>query len=181
MSYILDAIKKAEQTRQQGSEGSAVAASTAHVQQDTHRPIWIFLLIGIALALALWVFNTSNQWANQQHRVSATMTNIAIAKQPSSTMPMPMATIELSGTSATTLSLLALPQAMRASLPAIAISAHIYSEISQQRTAIINKKVVHEGDYVAENLQLVSITPAGVLLRFHGQMFSMSALDQWPD
>jgi general secretion pathway protein B len=72
-----------------------------------------------------------------------------------------------------------LPVNVQQSLPAIHISAHIYSENPETRMTIINDKTLREGQSVAPGLVLEEITRNGVILRFQGQRFHLGKLQSW--
>jgi hypothetical protein len=73
-----------------------------------------------------------------------------------------------------------LDKSVRAQLPPIIISAHVYSDNPKKRMVIINNKVVHEGAYISDKLYLKRIDPQGITLSFAGTWFTMKVKDVWP-
>lgn len=72
-----------------------------------------------------------------------------------------------------------MPVNVQKNLPAILISAHIYSEDQETRMAIINDKTLREGQSVAPGLVLEEITRNGVILNFQGHRFHLGKLQSW--
>ena len=69
-----------------------------------------------------------------------------------------------------------LPQSVRKDLPKITISGHIYSDDPASRVVNINKRIIREGEFAAENLKVTEITESGIIfsygeLRFHVRAF----------
>lgn len=69
--------------------------------------------------------------------------------------------------------------AIQTQIPAMAFSAHMYSSNRDDRWVRVNGRRLVEGDYIAENLQLVNIEPQKVILSFDGEVFTMNALSDW--
>ncbi|MFT5543340.1 MAG: general secretion pathway protein B [Glaciecola sp.] len=69
--------------------------------------------------------------------------------------------------------------AMQTQLPSMAFSAHMYSSNREGRWVRVNGRRLIEGDYIAEDLQLVNIEPQTVILMFQGEVFTMNALTDW--
>ena len=68
-----------------------------------------------------------------------------------------------------------LPANIRARLPALTLSVHIYSATPASRMANINGQMLREGQQLGA-LQLRSITPRGVILSFEGQEFHLNSV-----
>jgi general secretion pathway protein B len=68
---------------------------------------------------------------------------------------------------------------MQTQLPSMAFSAHLYSSNREGRWVRVNGRRLIEGDYIAEDLQLVNIEPQTVILMFKGEVFTMNALADW--
>jgi len=69
--------------------------------------------------------------------------------------------------------------AIQTQIPSMAFSAHMYSSDRQGRWVRINGRRLVEGDFIAENLQLVNIEPQKVILSFKDEVFTMNALADW--
>jgi general secretion pathway protein B len=69
--------------------------------------------------------------------------------------------------------------AIQTQIPAMAFSAHMYSSSRQQRWVRVNGRRLVEGDFIAQDLQLVNIEPQKVILSFKDEVFTMNALSDW--
>ena len=68
-----------------------------------------------------------------------------------------------------------LPANIRAKLPALTLSVHIYSKTPGSRMASINGQILREGQQFGA-LRLQTITPKGVILNFEGQEFHLKSV-----
>jgi general secretion pathway protein B len=60
------------------------------------------------------------------------------------------------------------PAAIQQEIPAIAISLHSYSSNPKERAAMINGRMLREGDEIGPGLRLERIVPEGVVLGYKG-------------
>jgi len=72
-----------------------------------------------------------------------------------------------------------LDDSIKAQLPAIIISAHVYSSNPAQRSIVINNKFLEEGEYIIDDLVLHEITAEGAILNHQGILFSYGAVSSW--
>ena len=72
-----------------------------------------------------------------------------------------------------------LPQSVKQQLPAIIISAHVYSTNPLQRSVVINNNFLEEGEYVLDDLILQEITEDGAILFYHGTRFHLGVVSGW--
>jgi len=72
-----------------------------------------------------------------------------------------------------------LPESIRAQLPAIIISAHVYSSNPAQRSIVINNDFMEEGEYLIDDLILHEITREGAVLNYRGTLFHYGAVSSW--
>jgi general secretion pathway protein B len=72
-----------------------------------------------------------------------------------------------------------LPVAVLTDLPAMTFSAHMYASLPENRWVRVNGLRMVEGDYIADQLQIVNIEPQRVILSFRENVFSMNALTDW--
>lgn len=75
-------------------------------------------------------------------------------------------------------SLSELPLSVQQSLPPVNIEGHIYDENPAMRMIIVNGKIRHEKQAVANSLKLEEITPDGVILSYQGHVFHMGVFDR---
>jgi len=64
-----------------------------------------------------------------------------------------------------------LPPAIQQSIPRMAISVHAYSPKPQDRVAMINGRMLREGQELAPGLRLEQVTPDGMIFSFGGYHF----------
>ncbi len=72
-----------------------------------------------------------------------------------------------------------LQDSIKAQLPAIIISAHVYSSNPAQRSIVINNNFLEEGEYIIDDLVLHEVTPEGAILNYQGILFSYGAVSSW--
>lgn len=72
-----------------------------------------------------------------------------------------------------------LPQSTKQQLPAIVISAHVYSSNPLQRSIVINNNFLEEGEYVLDGLILHEITKDGAVLDYNGMLFHYGVVSSW--
>ncbi|MBU1309828.1 MAG: general secretion pathway protein GspB [Gammaproteobacteria bacterium] len=65
-------------------------------------------------------------------------------------------------------------------IPPLRFDAHVYATSAAQRWVKVNGKTLQEGQWVTADIRIREITPQYVLLQLGTQMFSMSALSEWP-
>jgi len=72
-----------------------------------------------------------------------------------------------------------LPEAISKQLPAIIISAHVYSTNPLQRSIVINDKFMEEGEYIIDDLVLKEITADGAIFDYQGTRFHYGVVSSW--
>ena len=72
-----------------------------------------------------------------------------------------------------------LPEAIKLQLPAIIISAHVYSSNPLQRSIVINNKFMEQGEYVIDDLILHEITSNGAIFDYQGTRFHYGVVSTW--
>ena len=72
-----------------------------------------------------------------------------------------------------------LPDSILQQLPAIVISAHIYSSNPLQRSIVINNNFMEEGEYVIDSLILHEITADGAIFDYEDTRFHYSVVSGW--
>jgi general secretion pathway protein B len=64
-----------------------------------------------------------------------------------------------------------LPAHIQNEIPPLTVSGYIYSANKADRTVLINKKLLREGDRVAPDLVLEKLTPTGMVLNYKGYRY----------
>jgi general secretion pathway protein B len=72
-----------------------------------------------------------------------------------------------------------LPESIKQQLPAIIISAHVYSSNPLQRSVVINNNFTEEGEYVLDGLILHEITSDGAVFNYQGTLFNYGVVSGW--
>lgn len=209
MSYILDALNKAEQDRKRAR---APGLDTMH--RNTAKPTSTRRLViaGIIL-LALINGGFLVYWFGAHQYSAAAIAHGAAAHTTATSTPStatmaggqsaaPVASAQASrGQRVTPQDALAttpanngprtaasekpigisdLPVSVQQQLPSMTFSSHIYdADDAKYRMVSINGKLLHEGDMVAPGIRLVHITEEGVVLTFQGYTFKVSVLHDW--
>lgn len=65
-------------------------------------------------------------------------------------------------------------------IPPLRFDAHVYATSVSQRWVKVNGKTLQEGQWVTADIRIKEITPQYVLLELGTQLFSMTALSEWP-
>ena len=201
MSFILDALRKSENERQQSAVPGISDVPT--VVHDARVPKWV---LGIIATLSAGILVLG--WAWWQSSGESNVANV----RPSGVLPRTQ-TIPPANTAGTVRNLAREPDAGTASasqqttaapvvqptpepdvptmaigpptmmellaagtvLPEMTLELHVYSGTPAQRFIRINSASYREGDVLSEGLRVVSITEEGVILDSQGQEFLLSA------
>lgn len=67
-----------------------------------------------------------------------------------------------------------LPEHIQREIPPLQIGGYIYSPAAADRSVLINKRLVREGDEVAPGLTLEKMTPSGMVLNYRGHRYRSS-------
>ncbi len=197
MSYILNALKKSQQQRQQER------APTIHSLQQQLPPLSApasplnSLVIGILAVLLLslmgsyaWLFYQTT--ADGKSPLSDTVTTASpeqtvepVAVPAPSTEPV--ATVEPAAAASaaepaaakTVINLWELPAALQRRVPGMTFSFHVYSDNPLRRTIIINGRRLKEGGMVNDEIALREITASGVVLHLEQHYFYVPVVENW--
>jgi general secretion pathway protein B len=197
MSYILDALRKADAERERGAvptlhshpeHGGRADARTTAVAGG--RSAWgrpALLLAAILLLLALgWL---AARWLKDDPQpvvvapavipaptpLPAPLTPTLIAPPPAPVEPVALAAAPTKPPAAPAILKLAdLPEATRKALPALLTSGAMYSDTPANRMLIVNGQLLHEGDRVGPELTLEQIELKSAVLVYKGQRFRIS-------
>ena len=72
-----------------------------------------------------------------------------------------------------------LPESTKRELPAIIISAHVYSSNPVQRSIVINNNFMEEGEYFIDGLILDEITTDGAIFSYKNFLFHYAVVSGW--
>ena len=197
MSYILDALNKADRARKQQQPKQATAPLPAPQPKANQSWLWGGLaLLGIIIVVTLWWFNqeqanirglfTSQTIKSETIKPAIPQPDTITTKPHTAVTSTPMPTYTTHRTTTVTQHPQAIPHisdldaAIQNQLPAISMTAHVYSANTQKRMVIINNRMLHEGDTIADGLTLKSIDHQGVTLSLDDTLFTMKTKDTWP-
>jgi len=72
-----------------------------------------------------------------------------------------------------------MPDYQQQSVPQMTFAGHVYSSAPSNRSVIINDVFMSEGDTVLQGIDVVEITPSGVVFSLHEDFFRMDILQDW--
>ncbi|MFK7731883.1 MAG: general secretion pathway protein GspB [Pseudomonadales bacterium] len=183
MSYILDAVRKADQERR---ENLAPVAHSLSAQSHSTMPASSRLgsslpaiLAGVVLLnLAGWY------WSSNAHHTSESASAAPLEKTPV-IISDPTVSVE-NETQLTQVAQLSKVQLWQSPVDAqnavrsLEFSFHVYADDVAKRTIIINGQRVAEGDRISQDLSLSEITSSGVILRYQDSLLiETDILEQW--
>ncbi|MFK8022259.1 MAG: general secretion pathway protein GspB [Pseudomonadales bacterium] len=191
MSYILDAVRKAEEERQQSKNPGVRNLGTVGISPNklSNRRYWV------GGALALIIANAAAWYALSQDAESDTVasksvaTEEAVVKRASSLdSAETISTVQVEPTQAVFDTTSQSPQQVKlwqapvdaqTAIGGLEFSFHVYSTDSQRRTIIINKQRMREGERISDSMTLNRITESGVLLAYNNLLVEVEILEQW--
>lgn len=189
MSYILEALKKSEQDRQRGK---GPTLQTIHRPlantQTSNKPLYfiIFLVLVAFFTGGAWWYENQSLVAVQAIPASNQNLNTLGEERQSGAKVetvMPIVAKEQDKPKSNTLTVLRfqdLPTNLRATIPGLSFSFHVYSDNPDRRTIIINGRRYAEEQWVEPELFLQEITVQGVVLVWQQRhAFSVDVVDGW--
>ena len=186
MSYILDALKKSEQERQQGS---GPTLQTVHQPAMTAKPSrsgWMIAILSGLLSLTVLMalfFHLRGDIATPSEVATATSVQSEPVKiKPAATAIATETTAAPAIEDAAPLPVVEmweLPEEVQTALPALTFSFHVYSDNPGRRTIIINKRRVKEGSLISDQLKLLEITTDGVIMQWQQHRFHIAVVEAW--
>lgn len=202
MSYILDALKKSEQDRGNGSipNVQTIHSSSLNYQQEK-RSLWPWILIAVLVInvfILIYFLNPTSTNHIEPDSSSLTSSPPSYQKEPViksappaisppvtklensvSTIPETTAPEPLTLKPKTVISIDELPENVRQHIPDMVFSAHVFSSTPAQRSLVINGRFMEEGEAFSHDLILVEITRNGAIFDFRGYRFRTSVLSGW--
>ena len=202
MSFILDAIKKSEAERKKSQQTDIYSLQDQDIARPsvhTHRSRWLLLCFALVILVLtgwyLWspLLNYMSEYDAANKDVSASVVAEDALDQKETFTPV----IETAST-ATADELMPTysindslppnhqikelweqPVSFQNQLPTLDFAFHVYSEVAEQRTIIINDRRLTEGQMIARGLKLHTITESGVILFYQDRFFHVDVVTQW--
>lgn len=172
MSYILDALKKAEQdeSRRERLQLDNIGAAPEE-RRNTQWPFWaaVTFLGGAAIVLQVLIQDESSQTFDSKPAETSLSSDTTEAKDHRHTEIIDPLTLTLSD----------LPENLTNQIPRMIFSSHIYSQDSSLRSVTINNQIYRENDQIAMELYLEEINKIGIIVRYRGYLAEISFLEEW--
>ena len=202
MSYILDALNKSEEEKQQRRTPSL---NTIHQKpnkkrsQNRYRTAILSLLILMNLVgLIIWLFffsgssSRSTLSRTQPDVSSSPVSTVSSRRSPSSDAPSVTSPEPTSSTSdraqiSPSVSLekplesATVPDLINQEINAIRFSSHIYATDADLRMVVINGQQLKENARFGSALELSQIAEDGVIIRYQNHSIPVSVLSQWAE
>lgn len=218
MSYILEALKKAEAERRSGTlpdiHAIATPAAVPAPAPVAWRTRWRWAAVPLLAVLAagfFWMGKASDKMPQQpappappvaaaapaavEQQPAPAAAVVAEEKKPAAEPPRPVEkpqpvpakkpvakkperTAEERKPAAPAeppiLEQRDLPEHIQRELPPLAVGGYIYSGNKADRSVLLNKRLLREGDQVAPDLRLESLLPDGMVLNYKGYRYRAS-------
>ncbi|MEE3239624.1 MAG: general secretion pathway protein GspB [Pseudomonadota bacterium] len=202
MSFILDAIKKSEADRKKSQQTDIYSLQDQDIagpSVHTHRSRWLLLCFALVILVLtgwyLWspLLNYISEYDAANKDVSASVVAEDALNQKETFTPvietastvtademMPIYSINDSPPPNHQIKeLWEQPVSFQNQLPTLDFAFHVYSEVAEQRTIIINDRRLTEGQMIARGLKLHTITESGVILFYQDRFFHVDVVTQW--
>jgi general secretion pathway protein B len=196
MSYVLDALKRADAERERGAVPGLHAQPVPLLPVDADLPSagrpWLWLGVGLAVGLLVtfaWLVGERESpppaVAVQPQPVPEAPAPTVVAPPPITRLPAVAAApaaraapkpaeTPASAADNRVPTLQELPEAVRRELPTLTIGGSIYSPDPAQRFLVINGRVVYEKEEIAPNLRLEQIKLKAAVLKYKDHRYTIS-------
>ena len=202
MSYILDALNKSEEEKQQHRTPSLNTIHQEPNRKRTQNRSWTAILSLLILmnlvGLMIWLFFFSGSssrptLSRTQPDVSSSPVSTAPSRRtPSSVAPSvtpPELTSSTSGRAQISPSVslekplesAAVPDLINQEIAAIRFSSHIYASDADLRMVVINGQPLRENARFGSALELSQITEDGVIIQYQDHSIPVNVLSQWAE
>lgn len=197
MSYILEALRKAERERQLGQAPTLATLSLTEPAHRRSRVVWVILGLGLNAALLAFLAtqtvlqsNSNNPLASE---VKAPAPVVMESSRPNLPTPSERVTVqsprppvaeelgerdppavrEVRSLPKPAPKLNELPASVRGKLPALNLDIHVHSRDADKRFIVINGRRYREGERLEEGPVLEAVTVDGAVLSQGSQRFQL--------
>lgn len=176
MSYILDALKKAERARQQQQTDRSlldrvITSTPAQPVPRWRGPLTLVLLVN-ALVLG-WLLLPYDSLFQRRPAADSSAAPAMTAEPVESDRRLLLPDDPLEVLEPVTLN--ELPPTLRERFATLNLDLHVYGDRPEQRFVLINSQRYRTGDWLTEGPLLEAIVPEGVILSYRDARFRLSA------
>lgn len=191
MSYLLKALQKAEQERQQQTHSDHPATQVVAIESKL--PASLLIIVSLLVLATIWqmwpktavinedaidVVNSVEQPSNinakqesviqiKQDSISSTVVSAGVSQTQESQQPAPIKTLT------------DLTSAELARIPSLELASHIYSSAADYRSVVINGQTYNQGMLIKAGVVLEEITQTGIVINVKGQRVELPKGISW--
>ncbi len=188
MSYLLQALKKAELERQAQGESPDVIVPTA--VNVASLPGWlIVVVVGLLVVTVFKLFSPQTSENLPVLEPQAQVTELTQPQRVLAAMPeiinKPVQGVEASKAQefiespAKTYELAEVPKEVLDLIPTISLQSHIYSSAQEYRSVVINGQTYTEGLFINAQVVLQEITSTGIVINVAGRQIALAKGMSW--
>jgi hypothetical protein len=188
MSYILDALNKSEKER---ARRKLPGIDALREDQKPARSNVRYLLLGLIVLVVANSLGVYFYFGAKETPESIAQPELAPVSAISRMPPEEQSLEPQTRTGSVTFSevplepetpivdLAELPLEIRERLPSVEVTAHIYASDPALRMVKINGYNQREGDWLAQDHQLIEITETGLVLQWIDRRYRMDVVEEW--
>ncbi len=184
MSYLLEALKKAELERNAQTEGGASSLQIA--KTSANLPGWLIIIVISFLIITLIKLFLPNAPSKEVEPASVLVQDVI----PDSQITSPSMTNEPLDSSLTLMKseidnrakvyeLAELPKEILNLIPTLSLQSHIFSSAAQYRSVVINEQTFNEGMFINAQVVLQEITNTGIVINVAGRNIALAKGVSW--
>ncbi len=184
MSYLLEALKKAELERNAQAEGGMAPLPVAKVSANL--PVWLVIVVSMFLIVTLiklFLPNTPLAEVETETRVvTDTMLVPLVAPDQIVNEPMqnPLTAPQVEPDQTIKVYELAeLPKEILNLIPTLSLQSHIFSSAPEYRSVVINEQAFNEGMFINAQVVLQEITNTGIVINVAGRNVALAKGVSW--
>ncbi|GAA6133286.1 hypothetical protein NBRC116188_00750 [Oceaniserpentilla sp. 4NH20-0058] len=182
MSYLLKALAKAEQERQQQKQGDQL--STQVLMVESKLPKSLLVVVFLLVAATIWqlipksepTFEEPSLTQTEPHPISKHQVSSNPVLNDDSNKPLDKP-IQPEAVKAKDLYELSTEELAR--IPSLELASHIYSSAPSFRSVVINGQTYEEGMLIKSGVILDEIIPSGIVINVQGQKVELPKGISW--
>ncbi len=183
MSYLLEALKKAELERKAQSGGGVTSLPTAKVSANL--PAWLVVVVSMFLIITLiklFMPNTALTEVDTEPRVVTGLMPMPavppdhLVNEPSQGAISPT---KIEAGNIKVYELAELPKEILNLIPTLSLQSHIFSSAPEYRSVVINEQTFNEGMFINVQVVLQEITHTGIVINVAGRNVALAKGVSW--